>query len=924
MKAKVLCAAILLFIAGAFTAHADINAPELEFKPVGGGRFIYCNNPEAIDSHTIMNGENPRYVMNNDDLGPGKYYIYLSHYNFIGNRMGVGEAVSRDMELDVELTPVKGECEYTLSNIGFETADIYAYLDDSGKVIKREPSWGMLNCCASAMGKSIIDLDGDRYYPHDGENEVFEVKDRGTRWLSEFIPNYSVVHYRRPVHIQAVLEIKSGLMNVNVCAFEAAETLGDRSSMPKEAENGIVRYDRTIKGVADTLPQVRAELEYTIGDDTEDGTYLPVTMHNQYAPDGVVNYTWITHIAPLDDPWAKAQADESGMLAFKYKDDSKLSYYGKNVSKAERTNIWYFDTRHTDTHKYENQPGTKGADLYSPNYEITAADEVNGYATNLGNYGVTYTYNIKIKNTGSKTRYFTYQPTTASNILVYTDANGKKADCAFVKNSYNRTEPDIMSVVELPAGKTTELSLNVVLPVNFNGGIRNAFIICDEADALDFERVYAKHKEYKEVPAINGKYLSAYKDKLPEATYNAFYGTFDDYEVLDCGTFYAVRWCIWDTMGNGDAWWLVNHVYILDDDFNITGHYTHKSLPIGMSWSNGRLYVKTARDGIYSTKNGTDYRAETITELPQNEWVYHPKRITFGDYLNGKTAPHKINISGFVTELTDNEYKILYEAIKDIPLKSYMRYSGGTTGMPYISIDDQSIGRGLLDGIYHGGDYYTLTSSEDYSKVDKLLNYFLYMGENADKNDLNISDWAYADIKTAMEYGIVEPELITYGGPRDVTRGITRMEFCRMAKNVLEQFGSYFTGEAENGFKDIRDQSDALLASQLSELGIITGYEDGTFRPDDLITRQEAAVILSRMLKVFGMASKTELGFGDMEEVQAWARDGLSVTVAYGIMNGVGDNRFDPAGTYTVEQSIVTMLREFNAMINNGCSVIQP
>ncbi|MBR0365240.1 MAG: S-layer homology domain-containing protein, partial [Clostridia bacterium] len=370
---------------------------------------------------------------------------------------------------------------------------------------------------------------------------------------------------------------------------------------------------------------------------------------------------------------------------------------------------------------------------------------------------------------------------------------------------------------------------------------------------------------------------------------------------------------------NRNAWWLVNHVYILDDDFNITGSYTHKSLPVGMSWSNGRLYVKTAWDGIYSTGDGKDYRAESITELPQNEWVYHPKSITFGDYLDSKTAPHKINISGYVTELTDNEYIILYEAIKDIPLRSYMRHSGGTTGMPYISLDDQTVGRGLTGGIYHGGEYYALTSSEDYSKVDKLLNYFLYMGENADRNELNISDWAYSDIKTAMEYGIADTRLITYGGPRDVTRGITRIEFCRLAKNTLLLTAPlYMDAEADNGFSDIYDTEDALLASKLAELGIIYGYEDGTFRPENGITRQEAAVILSRMLGVFGMTAEADTQYADMTEVQDWARDGVSVTAAYGIMNGVDNNCFDPDGTYTIEQSIVTMLREFNAMTDNG------
>ena len=164
-------------------------APVLDFKPVGGGKYIYCNNPEAIDSNTLMNSDKPRYVMNNDNLGPGKYYIYISHYNYIAMDSG-GEHVSKDMELDVELTPVGGECEYTISSTGFETANAYAYYDDNNNIVKKEPAWGLFGCCAAAMNKSIIDLDGENYYPWDGENKLTAVKASQTRWLSEFIPNF--------------------------------------------------------------------------------------------------------------------------------------------------------------------------------------------------------------------------------------------------------------------------------------------------------------------------------------------------------------------------------------------------------------------------------------------------------------------------------------------------------------------------------------------------------------------------------------------------------------------------------------------------------------------------------------------------------------------------------------------------------------
>lgn len=810
-------AAVSIAMLAGVSAYADYsadNAPELEFTPVGGGSFIYCNNPEAIDSYTLMNGnEKPRYVMNNDSLGPGRYYIYLSHYNFTGMTTA-GEQVSKDMELDVELTPVGGECEYTLSNIGFQTTKGSAYYDENGNIFKKEPQWGLFDCCAAAMNKSIIDIDGTDYYPWNGENKVNTVKASETKWISEYIPNYSVVHWRRPVHMQAVLEIKSGTMNVNVCAFRSNGKLGDRSEMPENAENGIVRYDRTIKGIADTLPQVEADLSYTIDDSVKDGDYLPVKMHNQYAPDGVINYDWITHISALDDPWAKSLADESGMLQFTYKDKNKLTYYGSKVPQSERDDIWRFDTHHTDTHKYEGQPGTSGADTYKPNYEITAADNVNGYATNLGNYGVTYTYNLLVTNNSTSTRYFTYEPTTQSNILVYTNTDGKESPTAFTKRASSEYKQDIMSAVELPAGKTTEFSVNVILPVNYNGGIRNAFVIHDSKKTLDFETVLKKHKSYKEAPMLTGKHLSDYKDKLSASTLAAFDGTLDSYEILDCGRYYALRWCDFDSQPSSfyGAWWLVPHVYVLDDDFNVKGHFSFSTMPVGMSFNNGRLYVQLVNNEIYSSEDGLSYRKESLSALPEHQEQKHIKPIK-------EIKKSEISVNGAVPEWAADDFELF---------KAY----------------------GLGDGI------------------------------TAEQNS-----------------------------------AVTRADFAGLAANLIRY---YKIAELPQTTDIVFKDTDESEIRQLAELGIIKGYEDGSFKPESTITREEAAVLLSRILKLAGLSETKDIEYSDAESISEWARSGVEACFKYGVMNGRDGNIFDAKGDYTVIQSEITMLRLLNTITNSG------
>lgn len=927
IKIKVLF--ILIFVIFGFNicAAAESNnilqPQELEFQPVGGGKFIYCNNPEAIDSNTIINGDKPpRYVMNNENLSPGKYYIYLSHYNFIGMDQN-GEQVSKDMELDVELTPTSENCIYTLSNIGFETAEAYAYFKD-GKIVKKEQEWGLLNCCASAMKKSIIDIDGEEYYPYNKESdETYDVTTANTRWLSEFIPNYQTVHYRQPVHIQAVLEIKSGTMNVNVCAF--ADSSFKRKGkvtryIPENTEKGLVRYDRTIKGIADTLPQVEADLKYTIDDTAADGEAFPVIMCNQYAPDGVVNYEWITHINILDDPWAKTLGDESGMLALTYRDDNKLTYYGKNVPLSKRDNIWRFDTHHTDTHSYEGQPGTNGADNYSPNYEITAEDNTNGYAVNLGNYGVTYTYNISIANEGDKTRYFTYEPTTSSNIIVYTNENGEESEYAFTKKFSGDAKRDVMSVVELPAGHTTVFSVNVILPVNYLGGIRNAFFIRDKADKLDFYSKLSGHRIYESAPVLNGNLLSSYAEKVTPETEKIFGGTAGCYETVEYNNMYILRWCAWDGWIDAyyPAWWLCQHIYVLDSNFNIIGSHTFDSLPSGMSVNNNKLYIQTARNGIYESENGIDYIVSYLTELPEMQ-------VLLEKFLPDSSSAVILNYDycSISVELTENEYSRFYKAVRNIELEknSYPKRFEKKSLITLSSASGSDFSLALDRGNENRRPW-LIKNDDDYDFALDLLTNLMYFGENADTRRIGHSDWAANDIKTASECGFI-PFNILYTADLfsdGMQHKISREQFCQLAVRMIKLTGSVpFPENPIFKFSDLHPyDTDNKNIRALADLGIITGYDDGEFKPNKDITRQEAAVILSRMLMLYNISSSSELGFSDNENIEDWAKESVKTVFAYGIMNGIGNNLFDPNGTYTIEQAIVTILRTFDTVVNSG------
>lgn len=88
----------------------------------------------------------------------------------------------------------------------------------------------------------------------------------------------------------------------------------------------------------------------------------------------------------------------------------------------------------------------------------------------------------------------------------------------------------------------------------------------------------------------------------------------------------------------------------------------------------------------------------------------------------------------------------------------------------------------------------------------------------------------------------------------------------------------------------------------LSNLDILNGYEDGTFKPEATITRAEMAKIVCEALGYYGMGSD-KTPFDDVEP-KHWAAGYINTAASLGIINGYGDGKFGPEDTVTYEQAV--------------------
>lgn len=135
---------------------------------------------------------------------------------------------------------------------------------------------------------------------------------------------------------------------------------------------------------------------------------------------------------------------------------------------------------------------------------------------------------------------------------------------------------------------------------------------------------------------------------------------------------------------------------------------------------------------------------------------------------------------------------------------------------------------------------------------------------------------------------------------------ITRAEFVVMLVNALKLDGA---GAAVSFADWDKVGAWAQPAIQLAvQAGMVRGYEDGTFRPDAHITRTEMAVMIARALRLGG-AQATATGFADDTQIPSWAKAAVAALRELGTVTGRDGNNFAPHDLATRAEAVVMLLR---------------
>ncbi|MDF2922412.1 MAG: S-layer domain protein [Paenibacillaceae bacterium] len=164
--------------------------------------------------------------------------------------------------------------------------------------------------------------------------------------------------------------------------------------------------------------------------------------------------------------------------------------------------------------------------------------------------------------------------------------------------------------------------------------------------------------------------------------------------------------------------------------------------------------------------------------------------------------------------------------------------------------------------------------------------------------------WAEKSLQEAMELGYVE------GYPDgaflpDVF--ITREEVTAMLARALLLAGEH---EPADPFVDQAGISSwaAPFVRHAVQAGLVTGYDDGTFRAPEYILRQELAVMLARALEPSAYPGAA-WRFSDYALLEPWAEEGAGLAVRAGLMQGKAGNRLAPLEYATRAEAASMILR---------------
>lgn len=333
-----------------------------------------------------------------------------------------------------------------------------------------------------------------------------------------------------------------------------------------------------------------------------------------------------------------------------------------------------------------------------------------------------------------------------------------------------------------------------------------------------------------------------------------------------------------------------------------------------------------SKDAILEIKTG-----QVIYRLPASQMDIG----SISEVMEKQSEPKDISVSIKISEPDEdtvkivadtankNNYQIVVKPIefeitcssgsKIVEVSRFNAYVERMIAIPE-GVDPFKITTGVIlnsDGTFsHVPTVITMIDGKHYAKIKSLTN-SVYSVIYSPKTFKDIErHWAEKDINDMASRLIISGVGNDLFGPE---RSITRAEFSAVMVRALGLRPDVY----KNNYFDVKEgEWYSEYISTASYYGLVSGYDDGTFKPDGNITRQEAMAIIARAMDITKLGEELEIGasgilttFNDNADVSSWAKDSVSKCVKTGVVTGRDNGRIAPMDNITRAEAVIVVRR---------------
>jgi len=293
--------------------------------------------------------------------------------------------------------------------------------------------------------------------------------------------------------------------------------------------------------------------------------------------------------------------------------------------------------------------------------------------------------------------------------------------------------------------------------------------------------------------------------------------------------------------------------------------------------------------------------------------------------IDASVPSHVVTDENAAFVKVDGEYRVKNVTVGGAPLDlektyrvashDYMLKQGGdgmtmfqSCSIPEseVMLDNQALIRYFEDGVYG-------TAYQDRDGEGRIRPYEAAQEPAAPEQDQQFSDvppghWAYDDISYVCAQGLFQGTGDAFLPEAPMTRGMLAV--------VLHNMAGAPSGASVASFPDVTSPWQAGAVSWAVQEGIVNGYPDGTFGPNDPATREQLAAMLYRYEQKFGGGGFTgmwmfRLDFDDLDELGEWAYEPVCWMSMNHIIEGKGEDgrTLDPKGGATRAEAAAIFAR---------------